>query len=415
MLKIIIVSFSLTKGGASIAAYRFKQILKKLSNTTVESINQDNAGIIQLFKRIISLFLCKLQFDKNPIKHSLNLFSYKPVIESFKHNQNSLHHLHWINNETLSIFDFDKIPSGSIISLHDEWLYCGTEHLYNIFDCSKDFSFGYKYFKKGVLGVHWNALIWKIKYKRIAHRNDLIYTVPSNWMLERAQSSLMLRKSNIRLLPNPVDTDIFKPSSKKRVASFRNYLSIDDDCFVIVFPTIKGQKNNLKGIELLYNAIKLLHQKSMGKDISKIILVNFGGSKGENKLFGFRNISIGHIYDTSFIANLYSSADCIIVPSLIESFGQVATEAISCGTPVISFDTSGLRDIVLDRYNGLVAKSLSASSLSNQIITMINSSKESRIEMGKNGRQHILENFSYPIITEKYLNILKEAATLKKN
>ena len=88
MLKVIIVSFSLTKGGASIAANRLKRILNKSSHIDVESINQDNAGLFQLFKRVTSLFLSKLQFDNNPIKHSLNLFSFKPVLKSFKNTQN---------------------------------------------------------------------------------------------------------------------------------------------------------------------------------------------------------------------------------------------------------------------------------------------------------------------------------------
>lgn len=50
----------------------------------------------------------------------------------------------------LSIFDFDKIPSGSIITLHDEWLYCGAEHCYRISDDANDFIHGYNFFKKGV-------------------------------------------------------------------------------------------------------------------------------------------------------------------------------------------------------------------------------------------------------------------------
>ena len=34
--------------------------------------------------------------------------------------------------------------------------------------------------------------------------------------------------------------------------------------------------------------------------------------------------------------------------------------------------------------------------------------------MGENGRKHVLENFSYPIITKKYLNLLEDAAELSK-
>jgi hypothetical protein len=180
VLKIEIISFSLKNGGAAIAANKFKKILTVNElNFQVNSITQDTHGIFQFLKRLISYILSKLQFDGNPTKHSLNLFSFHPIITLFKNNtKDKLYHLHWINNDTLSIFDFHRIPSGSIITLHDEWLYCGSEHYYKVLDDSNDFISGYHYFKKSVTGIHWNYLVWRIKYNKLSHRKDLIYTVP---------------------------------------------------------------------------------------------------------------------------------------------------------------------------------------------------------------------------------------------
>ena len=91
MFKISIISFSLTKGGAGIAANRFKKIFSEdIRCNHVGSINQDNAGLIQFFKRLISFVLMKLQFTMNPTKHSLNLFSFKPVLTAFKHSKDCL-------------------------------------------------------------------------------------------------------------------------------------------------------------------------------------------------------------------------------------------------------------------------------------------------------------------------------------
>jgi glycosyltransferase involved in cell wall biosynthesis len=144
-------------------------------------------------------------------------------------------------------------------------------------------------------------------------------------------------------------------------------------------------------------------------------LINFGGNKGEEKLYGFRNISMGYIKDSRHIAELYSSADCVVIPSMVESFGQVAAEALSCCTPVVSFYTSGLRDIVRHRYNGFIAEAFSPDSLCEQLLEIIKISKKSRLRMGKNGRKHILEKFSYPIIKKMYINILQDAITLKES
>ena len=234
-------------------------------------------------------------------------------------------------------------------------------------------------------------------------------------MLERAKSSSMLKKSDIRILPNPIDSEVFKPSSINSIYSFRSSLNIDDDSFVIVFSAANGNKNKLKGIDLLNTALQLLQSKNPYTSISKIVLINFGGNKGEEKLYGFRNISMGYIKDSRHIAELYSSADCVVIPSMVESFGQVAAEALSCCTPVVSFYTSGLRDIVRHRYNGFIAEAFSPDSLCEQLLEIIKISKKSRLRMGKNGRKHILEKFSYPIIKKMYINILQDAITLKES
>lgn len=415
MFKIITLSFSLKKGGAGIAASKFNKLLfNEATGFEVGSISQDSAGKFQFFKRLISHALVKLQFDGNPVKHSLSLFSYAPVVESFKSKSQSIHHLHWINNDTLSVFDFDKIPTGSIITLHDEWLYCGAEHYYKVLDNSNNFEHGYYLFQRGVFGIHWNYLIWKVKYKNLAHRNDLIYTVPSTWIYGRARSSAILGGSDIRLLPNPIDTEVFKPAHKLDTHGLCSSLNIEPEKFVFVFGAIGGKKNKLKGVNYLEQAFAMLAMSIDAELLSNIVLVDFGGSISEGILHGFRSISVGHIKEPDYLAKLYSMADCVIVPSMVESFGQVAAEALACETPVVCFDTSGLRDIVLQGETGIVASAFDVKSLMDCLLSMINLPKDERLKLGQRGRRHVLDKFSYPIVSKQYLKILEDAVELKK-
>jgi D-inositol-3-phosphate glycosyltransferase len=53
------------------------------------------------------------------------------------------------------------------------------------------------------------------------------------------------------------------------------------------------------------------------------------------------------------LADFYSAADAVLVPSRSESFGLVALEAQACGTPVIASAVGGLRYSVLDGVGGL--------------------------------------------------------------
>jgi glycosyltransferase involved in cell wall biosynthesis len=408
-----VISFSFLRGGAAIAADKFKRLLNILTNQEAIVVSQDFADWFHFFKRLISFGLVKLQLDNNHIKHSLNLFSYFPVLDSFKYS-NSLHHIHWINNDTLSVFDFDKIPSGSIITLHDEWLYCGAEHYYKINDISEDFANGYSFFKTGVWGVPWNAFIWRIKLKKLGSRNDLIYTVPSRWMLERAQNSMILKHADIRLLPNPIDTEIFSPKNMLSRGAFRQRYGIDDTDFIFCFGAIGGQSSYLKGSFVLEQSFEILKQLLSLDTPSNIKIVIFGGKQiGIVDRIGFVSHLIGHISKPCDLAEVYSASDCVVVPSLVESFGQVAAEALACETPVISFACSGLVDINIDGHTGLTVKPYCPQELAEKLKLMVMLPIEERKQLGVNGRKHVCRHFSYSVVAKMYKKIIDSAYQLK--
>lgn len=414
MSGLIFISYSLKQGGAAIAASRLQEVatVAGMTNEGINSLTQDNAGILQFAKRLISFSLNKLQFDGNPIKHSLNLFSYGPILNAFKNYKNNIYNIHWINNDTLSIFDIDKIPPGSIITLHDEWLYCGSEHCYKINESNLDFINGYTFFKKGVWGIHWNYIIWKIKYKKLYCRSDLIYTVPSKWMLSRATQSLILKNKDVRLLPNAIDVDKFFPYSQGDINAFRTSIGLSQDDIIFAYGATEGINSYLKGIYLLNEAVRILRVEDE-KLIRRVKFINFGGKfKGTVKIHGFINISVGSISDVSKLALLYSSVDCVVVASLVESFGQIAAEALSCGTPVISYSCTGLTDIVIDGKTGLTAKPYSAFDLSVKIKEMILMDKSRRKNLGINGREHIVKEFSYNKISVIYTKFISDAFEL---
>lgn len=412
-MKIIFISYSFKDGGAAIAAAKFAKIASVLSD--IKIITQAKAGAPHFLKRLISYILSKTQYDSNPIKHSLNLFSYAPVLNAFHRDKDRLFHIHWINNDTLSVFDLDIIPSGTIITLHDEWLYCGAEHYYKVDDPCLDFINGYRFFKKSVWGIHWNYFIWKIKLKNLKNRTDLIYTVPSRWMLSRAAQSIMLQNSDIRLLPNPIDIEVFSPSSQLNIGTFRRSIGILEGDILLAFGAIGGKASYLKGGHLLDDALRLLSIELPADVVKSVKLVNFGGKSKEcNFLHGFYNISLGHITEQNKLALLYSSADFVVVPSLVESFGQVAAEALSCESPVVCFNYSGLTDIV-NNENGLLVKPYCVTDLAEKLKSIILMDIKKRSALGQKGRTQIVEKFSYPVVSKLYGDIINEVNAKKQN
>ncbi len=407
--EIIVISYSFSRGGAAIAANKMANLLA-IMGLKVRYINAENEGILFFFKRLLSYFITKLQFDDNPTKHSLNLFSSSKLLTSLKNCKKTLFHFHWINNDTLSVFDFDLIHPGSIITLHDEWLYCGSEHYYKFNDPELDFIRGYRRFKSGHIGLNLNFYLWNIKLCKFKDRHDLIFTVPSRWMLERAKSSIVLNELDIRLLPNPIDTNNFSSSTPKIANDLRAELGFSKDDILICFGAINLPNNYLKGGDLLFAALEILHQSLPFEIAMKVRLIEFGGSGFVNTKF--TSLSVGYISDIDKLSLLYSAVDFVIVPSLVEAFGQIAAESLACETPVVCFRTSGLLDIVSDGFSGFISDELTPECLAKSIKRMILVGKEERRILGENGRKHIIENFSYEVIMKKYSTILIDASKI---
>ena len=121
--------------------------------------------------------------------------------------------------------------------------------------------------------------------------------------------------------------------------------------------------------------------------------------------FGFPVHYMGHLYDDFSLRILYSSADLMVVPSRLEVFGQTASEAHACGTPVVAFAIGGLNDIVDHRITGYLAKPFNTEDLAEGICWVIEN--KVNLRLGENARQKVLNKFSYEVVGGKYAELYR--------
>jgi glycosyltransferase involved in cell wall biosynthesis len=122
----------------------------------------------------------------------------------------------------------------------------------------------------------------------------------------------------------------------------------------IVLSGAESVNDSRKGMDLLQGAVRRLDQKARD---SGITLLLFGrGTLDTTGLEGITVRSLGYVKDSNLMPVLYSAADVMVVPSRQESFGQTATEAMACGTPVAAFAVGGLLDIVTHGQDGWLAQ-----------------------------------------------------------
>ncbi|WP_417536739.1 glycosyltransferase [Methylophaga sp.] len=425
-------AFSFSRGGAAIAAEKFYQLVAtkyKVRSYSVERVVSEGDGDrfapsfvsfrVHYFLRLLEYALVSL-FRKNvEVKHSLNLFSCRLMRNAIRSCSASdeLVHVHWINNDSFSVRALGRLPEHSIITLHDEWLISGAEHYRDPLTLD---AFDERYTNGGFsLCRSINRWSWGRKYRALSARNDLIITAPSRWLQGRAASSQILGGNTIELLPNPINTEVFAPLEISERALSRAELGIRPQDVVFCFGGVSLDKNRLKGGAELALALDKLSKRLPVEDKKQIVLLVFGGDSGaEEQLGGFRTLHYGRVASSEGMRWLYGMSDVTVVPSLVEAFGQVAAESLSCAVPVVCFNTSGLKDVVDHEVSGFMADFPSISDLSVQLQRAYMLGADERRSMGHVGRANIKARFSFSAVGEIYSRLLesvhqKKAGTLQ--
>lgn len=94
------------------------------------------------------------------------------------------------------------------------------------------------------------------------------------------------------------------------------------------------------------------------------------------------------------LVSLYQNAAIFVCPSLIEPFGIVAVEAMSCATPVIASKVDGLTEVVEDGVTGLLFEPGDHHALAILIERLLRDDAL-RSRLGENGREKVLSSFTW--------------------
>lgn len=201
-----------------------------------------------------------------------------------------------------------------------------------------------------------------------------------------------------------LDMEVWSPVNKRLA---RQLLRLPDDAPIVPFGAMGGGRDTCKGYELLLRSLGHLAGCPEGR---RIHLVIFGQREPKNPLsVGFPVSYMGNqSYDLSHRV-LYSAADVMVVPSRLEAFGQTASGASACGTPVVAFGNSGIRDIVVHEESRYLAVACDVADPAHGISWVLRNRGAGA--MGRKARALIVQRFGVPVIArrfkEAYANLLE--------
>lgn len=311
-------------------------------------------------------------------------------------------HLHWVENGFFSTKDLQSIQAPMLWSLHDANPYTGGCHIVAAACVGVGTRCKSCPLLQSALPFDLSFWTFKRKAKTYAKLKNLTINGLSRWIAQSAKDSALLGSKPIINLPNPIDTHIYRPIQKSLA---REMLRIHTPKKMISFGAIRATSTPRKGFNELKGALQSLPQHLK----SQCELLVFGSSEGE-VLHDMPTHFLGALHDDIALALLYSASDVFIMPSYVESFGQTALEALSCGTPVVAFDTSGLKDIITHKHNGYLAKCYDTNDLAKGMEWILSGESAMYENLSNNARSSAIKAFESSKVANAYITTYQKLA-----
>ena len=408
-MKILIVNASDLEGGAARAAYRLHNALLQEnidSHMLVQRKSSDDFTVIgaegkidkamSRVRPLLDPLGLKFYPNKTASWFSPSLLPFSNIADKINMIDPDIVHLHWINEGMMSISDIAKIKAPIVWSLHDMWAFTGGCHYDEA--CGR---YSENCGRCKVLASQKEKDLSRI----IFNKKDKIYNKIANmtivglsrWIADCAQRSTLFKDRNIVNIPNPIDTDKFKPVDK---ITARRLLGLPEGRKLVLFGAMGATSDPRKGYVELQEAINKL-------EVDDMELVVIGSTKPSASTgFIYPIHFMGRLYDDVTLQLLYSAVDITVVPSLQENLSNVIMESMSCGTPVIAFDIGGNRDMIEHQTNGYLVKPFDTYDFVNGIEWILHLANYDELSMA--ARTKVVGNFDSCVVGKKYIELYKQ-------
>jgi len=404
-MKVLHISFSDSQGGAAKAAHRIHRALlasglssrmwvahSTSTDWTVSKVSSSFDLVLDLWRRLMARVLNSLAKVTPGIISSPAALNSR-LVRQINESSADVVHLHWVHGEMLSVADIGSIKKPVIWTLHDMWAFSGSQHYAQDFRWVEGYTKGNRALSAS--GFDIDRWVWSRKRRKWG---PMHVVTPSKWLATSVKGSELMREWPCTVIPNALDTDLWRPVDK---AQSRQLLGLPKDAELIIFGAAGDDEDPRKGLDLLKAATLHIQERvNRNRDVHLVILGRLPPEHAEN--FGLRVHYLGKLSDELSLRCAYSAADVTVIPSRQDNLPNMGAESLSCGTPLVAFDTGGLSDLVHHRKSGYLSKAFEPESLADGMLWVLDQTRAGSSSVPEYSRQLAIESFSFAHVAAKY-------------
>lgn len=314
-------------------------------------------------------------------------------------------HYHLVHNYLLAIPDFPLMTQAkpSVWTWHDPWAVTG--HCVHPLGCQgwrtgcKPCPHPEEFFS---MRTDCASTIWELK-RQAYQKMDVDIVVASDFMLDFARNSPLGQLfPRVHKIPFGIQADAFGTGNRQEA---RARFSIPDSHFVLAF---RCESNPYKGTKYIYKMLERLD----GKENVTLLCVGFGSfPKGLRKKFHV--VALGWQDDPQLLADFYSACDVFLMPSIAESFGLMAIEAMASSRPVICFEGTALPSVTFAPECGIAVPKGDTDALLSAVRRLRDNPEEAR-HRGNLGRRKVEQNYLFRDYVQRHLELYAEVLEREK-
>jgi glycosyltransferase involved in cell wall biosynthesis len=293
-----------------------------------------------------------------------------------------------------------RVPT--VITLHDMWMLTG--HCAHSLDCNRwttgcgqcpDLQLD-PAIRRDATAENWR------RKEAIFAASALHVATPSRWLRDRvSQSMLGPHVRDLRVIPNGIDTTIFRPADRRAA---RTALGLPVEGRLVLLTT--GSRGSMWKDDRTLRGV--MARLSADASTASTLFIAVGRESAVSGTGAARTLSIPFQRDARVMAQYYQAADVYLHAARADTFPLAVLESMACGTPVVATSVGGIPEqIDAGQDAGVLVKRGDAAAMAAATIALL-TDDHNRLRMGERAAAHARARFDVTTQVSAYLDWFEE-------